>query len=151
MKMAQQARHTGGKVIAAWAAALSVTLAAPAAAQNFGAPTMLSQYLSAGVPSVAVDGAGNFVATWSDMPDPYHVGIYLRTRPPGGAWSAIEQLTFVTSAPRIHSSATGVTTAVWAGASGTMAADRATDGSWSTPQLIASGLTFTNFEMNANG
>jgi hypothetical protein len=125
--------------------------ARPVAAHGFAAPTTLSEHLAAQRPSVAVDGAGDVVSIWSDMPDPYHAGIYTRSRPHDGAWTPVSALPFITSTPVIHSTLSGVTTAVWNGAQGTMAANRQPNGTWSAPKLIAPGLGFTNFEMSGNG
>lgn len=67
------------------------------------------------------------------MPDPYHANISTSSRPHDGAWTAATILPFVATAPVIHSTLAGLTTAVWNGAKGTMSAERSPGGAWSVP------------------
>lgn len=123
-----------------------------ASAQSFWPDVQLSTGpLGQGV-SVTIDPAGNALATWSDMPDPYHDYVYSNARPHGGPWGTIQQSTLFASTPVLHMAGNGVVTAVWDTAQGIVAADRTTAGTWSSPLLIAavSFAPFT-FEMNAHG
>lgn len=125
--------------------------AATARAADFTAAAHLSVYMSAGNSSVAIDGGGNVLATWYERADSYHAQINARTRPTGGAWSDVQALDFVATAPTIHATNAGAITAVWTDGSGTWAADLPLGGVWGQPQLIAPGRFYTRFAMNRQG
>ena len=135
---------------------LVIVQSAPADAKSFGPPVPLSLNGHAATVSVAIDDAGNALATWADA------GMYYSDRPAGGSWSA-PQTVFVGGAfPVMRMTGAGAATIVsYSSGSGIWSVDRAPGGSWTSPTLIVSapdivGSVIQNvspvqFLSNANG
>lgn len=93
---------------------------------------------------VAVDAAGNTIATWAAGATVQAAG-----RPAGGAWEAPAQLSTTAGLranPRVVVDPTGTATAVWGsfagGAYGVQTASRALGGTWTAPLDLARGEVF---------
>lgn len=106
----------------------------------------------------AIDASGNSIAVWDERTTKGLVidRVWTRSRPSGGAWGAVTNLspaplqtTYVFPAVRV--SAKGNATAIWSDVAGVWTSDRPAGGAWSAAQLLAPGVSQPYFVMNNPG
>jgi PKD domain/PASTA domain len=158
---------SAGDAVAVWsfrAANLRVEAAVHRAGGGWAqAETLSSAGADALQPQVDVNPSGNAIAAWVSFDGRTYI-IQSASRPRGGAWSAVQDISPGSSpdlgAPRISLDAAGDAVAVWRGLRSAreriQAARRPARGAWSAPVLISGGradgdLPDVNLDAAGNG
>jgi hypothetical protein len=147
----QVAFDPAGNAVAVWERFNGTNFIIQAAERPAGGGWSLPQDVSApgqetANPQIALDPAGNAVAVWESN-EGANVGVQTAVRPPGGAWSAPQNLSAPgedAREPEVAFDGLGNATAIWTGSNGAhyviQAAERPFGGGWgSAEDLSAAG------------
>ncbi|HLY04319.1 MAG TPA: hypothetical protein VKR31_01085 [Rhizomicrobium sp.] len=136
--------------------ALLASAGTGALASGWSAPQLLSGGGNGFGASDAIDSKGNALAVWFENLGSQGSAIEFADHARRGPWKSADLVPpssgFVASDPIVHETNTGAATAVWSTGADAWSADRPAGGTWTTPQLVLSGIAgLPAFTMNSNG